>query len=310
MKIVIAGGSGFLGSPLAEMYAEDGHDVRVLTRSLESGTTRHDPGTGVPGITQVGWKADGASGPWATALEGADGVINLSGESLASRRWSPDAKKTFRDSRILATRSLAAAIRAAAAPPAVLVSGSAVGYYGRADDRPLNESDPPGTDFLAQLCADWEKEAGQAERPGTRVVLLRTGIVLERSGGALPEMMRPFRFFAGGPLGSGRQYVSWIHRLDWIEIVRWIVQTPVVNGPVNATAPHPVTNRHLSKALGHAMHRPSFLPAPGFAVKLVVGEFADSILTGQRVLPARAQKDGYHFRYPEIEQAFRGIFGD
>jgi hypothetical protein len=310
MKIVIAGGSGFLGSPLAEMYAEDGHDVRMLTRSLESGETRHDPGTGVPGITRVGWKADGKSGPWAAALEGADGVVNLAGESLASRRWSEESKKRFRDSRILATRSLAEAIRAAATPPAVLISGSAVGFYGPSDERPLTESDPPGTDFLARLCADWEQEARQAERPGTRLALLRTGVVLERSGGALPEMMRPFRFFVGGPLGSGRQYVSWIHRLDWIEIVRWIVQTPAVSGPVNATAPHPVTNRHLSRALGHAMHRPSLLPAPGFAVKIVVGEFANSVLTGQRVLPARAQKDGYHFRYPEIEQAFRGIFGD
>lgn len=310
MKIVIAGGSGFLGSPLAEMYAEDGHDVRMLTRSLESGETRHDPGTGVPGITRVGWKADGKSGPWAAALEGADGVVNLAGESLASRRWSEESKKRFRDSRILSTRSLAEAIRAAATPPAVLISGSAVGFYGPWDERPLTENDPPGTDFLARLCADWEQEARQAERPGTRLALLRTGIVLERSGGALPEMMRPFRFFVGGPLGSGRQYVSWIHRLDWIEIVRWIVQTPAVSGPVNATAPHPVTNRHLSRALGHAMHRPSLLPAPGFAVKIVVGEFADSVLTGQRVLPARAQKDGYHFRYPEIEQAFRGIFGD
>ena len=310
MKIVIAGGSGFLGSPLAEMYAEDGHDVRMLTRSLESGETRHDPGTGVPGITRVGWKADGKSGPWAAALEGAGGVVNLAGESLASRRWSEESKKRFRDSRILSTRSLAEAIRAAATPPAVLISGSAVGFYGPWDERPLTENDPPGTDFLARLCADWEQEARQAERPGTRLALLRTGIVLERSGGALPEMMRPFRFFVGGPLGSGRQYVSWIHRLDWIEIVRWIVQTPAVSGPVNATAPHPVTNRHLSRALGHAMHRPSLLPAPGFAVKIVVGEFADSVLTGQRVLPARAQKDGYHFRYPEIEQAFRGIFGD
>ena len=310
MKIVIAGGSGFLGSPLAEMYAEDGHDVRMLTRSLESGETRHDPGTGVPGITRVGWKADGKSGPWAAALEGADGVVNLAGESLASRRWSEESKKRFRDSRILSTRSLAEAIRAAATPPAVLISGSAVGFYGPWDERPLTENDPPGTDFLARLCADWEQEARQAERPWTRLALLRTGIVLERSGGALPEMMRPFRFFVGGPLGSGRQYVSWIHRLDWIEIVRWIVQTPAVSGPVNATAPHPVTNRHLSRALGHAIHRPSLLPAPGFAVKIVVGEFADSVLTGQRVLPARAQKDGYHFRYPEIEQAFRGIFGD
>jgi uncharacterized protein len=310
MKIVIAGGSGFLGSPLAEMYAEDGHDVRMLTRSLESGETRHDPGTGVPGITRVGWKADGKSGPWAAALEGADGVVNLAGESLASKRWSEESKKRLGNSRILATRSLAEAIRAAATPPAVLISGSAVGFYGPSDERTLTENDPAGTGFLAQLCADWEQEARQAERSGTRIVLLRTGIVLERSGGALPEMMRPFRFFVGGPIGSGRQYVSWIHRLDWIEIVRWIVQTPAVSGPVNATAPQPVTNSHLSRALGHAMHRPSLVPTPGFAVKIVVGEFADSVLTGQRVLPARAQKDGYHFRYPEIEQAFRGIFGD
>ena len=310
MKIIIAGGTGFLGSPLAEMYAEDGHDVRVLTRSLESGVTRHDPGTGVPGISRVGWKADGSTGSWTAVLEGADAVINLSGESLASRRWSAEAKKRFRESRILATRGLALAIRGATTPPAVLVSGSAIGFYGPSDERPLTESDLAGHDFLAQLCADWEQEARQAERPGTRVVLLRTGIVLERSGGALPQMMRPFKFFAGGPLGSGRQYVSWIHRLDWIEIVRWIVQTPIVSGPVNATAPHPVTNRHLARALGHALRRPSLIPAPSFALKIVLGEFANSVLTGQRVLPARVQKDGYHFRYPEIEQAFRGIFGD
>jgi uncharacterized protein (TIGR01777 family) len=310
MKIVIAGGSGFLGSPLAEMYAEDGHDVRVLTRSLAPGETRHDPGTGVPGISRVGWAVDGTSGPWAPAVEAADAVINLSGESLAAKRWSTETKRRLRDSRLLATRSLAAAIKAAAVPPAVFISGSAVGYYGPSDNRPLTESDAPGSDFLATLCVEWEAEARPAQRDNMRVVLLRTGVVLERSGGALPQMMRPFKFFVGGPIGSGRQYVSWIHRLDWIEIVRWIVQTPGVSGPVNATAPHPVTNRELSRALGRAMRRPSLLPAPGFAVRLAVGEFAESVLTGQRVVPARAQKDGYHFRYPEIDQAFRGIFGD
>lgn len=310
MTIVIAGGTGFLGSPLAEMYAEDGNEVRVLTRGLPSGESRHDPGTGVPGISRVGWTPDGGSGPWARALEGVDAVINLSGESLSSKRWSAQAKKQFRDSRILATRSLATAIKAAATPPALFISGSAVGIYGPSDDRALTERDAPGNDFLAQLCVEWEQEALKAERSGTRIVLLRTGIVLERSGGALPEMMRPFKFFAGGPLGSGRQFVSWIHRLDWVEIVRWIVQTPAVSGPVNATAPHPVTNKHLSRALGHAMHRPSLLPAPAFALKIVLGEFANSVLTGQRVLPACAEHHGYHFRYPEIEQAFRGIFGE
>jgi hypothetical protein len=310
MKIVIAGGTGFLGSPLAEMYAEEGHDVRVLTRSLMAGDTRHDPGTGMPGVTRVGWKPDGKTGPWAPALEGADAAINLAGESIAGKRWTPQRKAQLRDSRILATRSLAAAIKASTAPPAVFISGSAVGYYGPCGDEPLNESSPAGKDFLAQLCEDWEKEARAATRPETRLVAIRTGIVLERSGGALREMMRPFRLFAGGRLGSGRQYLSWIHRLDWIELVRWIVQTQDVSGPVNLVAPHPVSNREFARALGRAMRRPSLLPAPALAVRVALGEMADSILTGQRVLPAVATKHAYHFRYPEIDIAFRGIFGD
>lgn len=310
MRIVIAGGSGFLGSPLAEMYAEEGHDVRILSRSLKPGDTQHDPGTGVPGITRVGWNADGQSGPWASALEGSDALINLAGESIAGKRWTSQRKAVLRDSRVLPTRSLAAALKNAAEPPPVFVSGSAVGYYGPGGDEPKTEESPAGNDFLARVCLEWEREAKTAARSGVRLVLLRTGIVFERTGGALPEMMRPFRFFVGGPMGSGRQYMSWIHRLDWIEIVRWIVQTPEVSGPVNATAPHPVTNRQLARALGRAMRRPGFVPAPSFALKLVLGEFAQSLLTGQRVLPTVAQKHGYHFRYPEIDQAFRGIFGD
>jgi uncharacterized protein (TIGR01777 family) len=309
MKLVIAGGSGFLGSPLAEMYAEDGHDVRVLTRGLMSGDSRHDPGTGVPGITRVGWATDGEPGPWASVIEHADAVINLAGASIADARWTPQRKALLRDSRILATRSLAAAIARATVPPRTFISGSAVGYYGTAGDEPKTETSPAGGDFLARLCEDWEREAMRNARADVRLVLLRTGIVLERSGGALAQMMRPFRFFAGGPLGSGRQVISWIHRLDWLEMVRWIVQTPEVAGPVNATAPHPVTNREFARALGRAMRRPGFLPAPGFALKIVLGELADTILTGQRVLPTVAQRHGYHFRYPDLDQAFRGIFG-
>lgn len=307
MIIVIAGGTGFLGGPLAEMYAEDGHEVRVLSRTVPSGETRHDPGTGVPGITRVGWIPDGSAGPWSPALDGADAVINLAGESLAAKRWNDATKRAIYDSRILATRSLVAALRGLTTPPPVFISGSAVGYYGACDNRPLSERDSAGSDFLARLCVDWEKEA-QPAADLTRVVLIRTGIVLERSGGALPEMMKPFRFFVGGPLGSGRQYVSWIHRLDWVEMVRWLVQTPEVRGPVNLTAPHPVTNRQLSRAIGHALRRPSLLPVPGFALKVVVGEFAESLVTGQRVIPAAAQQAGYHFRYPELDQAFRGMF--
>jgi uncharacterized protein (TIGR01777 family) len=310
MKIVIAGGTGFLGSPLAEMYAEEGHDVRVLSRSLMAGDTRHDPGTGVPGITRVGWKPDGKSGPWAVVLDGADAVINLAGESIAGRRWTPQRKAILRDSRLLATRSLAAALTTTPHPPPVFISGSAVGYYGPSGSEAKTEDSPPGSDFLAHLCEDWESAARAVTRAETRTVILRTGIVLERSGGALPQMMLPFRFFAGGPVGSGTQFISWIHRLDWIEMIRWIVQTRDAAGPVNATAPHPVTNREFARALGRAMHRPSLLPTPGFAVRIVLGEMADSILTGQRVLPMCAQKHGYHFRYPEIDQAFRGIFDE
>ena len=320
MKIVIAGGTGFLGSPLAEVYAEEGHDVRVLTRGLAPGESRHDPGTGVPGVTRVGWRVDGAPVPQGAAgdtsgylvdiVNDADAVVNLAGESIADGRWTPQRKALLRDSRILATKSLAAAIAAARITPRVFVSGSAVGYYGPSDEGPKTEESPPGDDFFAHLCVDWEGEARRAEVSGTRLVLLRTGIVIERSGGALAKMILPFKMFAGGPIGSGRQYISWIHRLDWLEMVRWIVETPAVAGPINATAPYPVTNRHFARALGRALRRPALLPTPGFALKLALGEVANALLTGQRVLPARAQAHGFHFRYPEIEQAFRGVFED
>lgn len=308
MKIVIAGGTGFLGSPLAEVYAEEGHDVRVLTRGLAPGESRHDPGTGVPGVTRVGWIPNGEPGPWAQTLDAADAVVNLAGESIGDGRWTPQRKAQLRDSRILSTRSLAAAINASPKPPRVFVSGSGVGYYGPSGDEPKTEESAPGTDFLATLCVDWEKEALRAESSGTRVVRIRTGIVLEQSGGALPKLIRPFRMFAGGRIGSGRQYMSWIHRLDWLEMVRWIVETPEARGPMNATAPYPVTNREFTRALGRALHRPALFPAPAFALKLAIGEFADSLVTGQRVVPARAKALKFHFRYPEIDQAFRGIF--
>jgi uncharacterized protein (TIGR01777 family) len=310
MRIVIAGGSGFLGSPLASAYAEDGDDVRVLTRSLAAGESRHESGTGVPGITRVGWNPDGGIGPWTSILDGADALINLAGESIGAKRWNPQRKAELRDSRLLATRSLAAAVAAVAAPPAVFVSASATGYYGASGGEPLTEESPAGNDFLADLCEDWEDQAARARRDGVRIAVIRSGTVLERSGGALKEMMTPFRLFAGGRLGSGRQYMSWIHRLDWIEMVRWIVQTPAAEGPINLTAPHPVTNRHYARALGRAMHRPALVPAPGFALRIVLGEFADFVLSGQRVIPARALALGYPFRYPELEMAFRGIFED
>jgi uncharacterized protein (TIGR01777 family) len=311
MRFVIAGGTGFIGSPLAEVYAEEGHDVQVLTRSLSDGEARHDPGTGKPGITRVGWRPSGTAGAWARVVDDADAVINLAGEPLGDARWTPQRKAVLRDSRILATRSLVEAIRSASRPPRVFISSSAIGYYGASGAEPKTEDSPAGTSFLARLAEEWEAEARKAESTGTRVVLLRTGLVLERSGGALPRMMRPFRYFVGGRIASGRQYMSWVHRLDVIEMIRWIIETPGVIGAVNATAPHPVTNREFTRALGRALRRPAPLHVPAFALKTIFGEMAEPLLlTGQRVIPARAQSHGYHFRYPEIDIAMRGIFGE
>jgi len=310
MKVVISGGTGFLGDPLAWTWAEEGHDVRVLTRSLPPGQAQHESGTGRPGITRVGWHPDGTAGSIGRELEGAAVVVNLAGESLADGRWNAARKQALHDSRILSTRSLVAALAETQQPPATFISGSAVGYYGDRGNEPLTENSPPGDDFLAQLCVEWEAEALRAAHPGRRVVLLRTGLALERSGGVLGKMIRPFRFFAGGPLGSGRQYMPWVHRHDWVEMVRWLADTPDVCGPVNVTAPHPVTNAEFAHSLGRALHRPALVPAPRFAMTMVLGEMAGAVLAGQRALPDRAQSAGYHFRYPEIDIAFRGIFGD
>ncbi len=282
MKIVIAGGTGFLGGPLAEMYAEDGNEVFVLSRSVPAGEKRHDPGTGVPGITRVGWVPDGSSGPWSTVLENADALVNLAGERLDAKRWNERTKAQMRDSRILATRSLVAALRSVQAIPAVFISGSAVGYYGACDSRPLSERDSPGQDFLAQLCVDWEKEALPAASL-TRVVLIRTGIVLERSGGALPEMMKPFRFFAGGPLGSGRQYVSWVHRLDWVEMVRWLVQTPI--GPRTGQRHGAASGDQPSARARNRPRHAASQPAAGAGVRLESGGGRVRRVAGHR--PAR-----------------------
>jgi uncharacterized protein (TIGR01777 family) len=311
MRIVIAGGTGFLGSPLAEGYAEEGHDVRVLTRALPVGESRHDSGTGVPGVTRVGWRPGEQAGTWAAVLDGADAVVNLAGAGIGDRRWTPQRKAILHDSRIVPTRSLAAAIASAAAPPPVFISASGVGYYGAADGEPKTERSPAGHDFLAQLCEAWEAEAARASSAATRVVLIRSGVVLERSGGALTQMMMPFRFFAGGPMGSGRQYVSWIHRIDWIEMVRWIVETPDITGPINVSAPVPVVQRQFARALGRAMRRPAVVPAPSFALKVILGEMAGPlVIGGQRAIPQCALSHGFHFRYPEIDLAFRGIFGE
>ena len=301
MSIIIAGGSGFLGSALARALAGDGHDLTILTRQ-SSAVSPPQPRT-----TFVSWTPDGTAGPWARTLEGATAVINLAGESIAAKRWSAAQKQKLRDSRLMATRSLTAAIRQAARPPRAFISGSAVGYYGDRGEETLSEASPPGFDFLARLATEWEAAANDVA-PLTRVALVRTGIVLDRTGGALPKMLPPFRMFVGGPLGSGTQYMPWIHKDDWVRLVSWIVSTDGARGAVNATSPSPVTNAEFSKALGRVLKRPSMLPAPAFALRIALGEMADALLlSGQRALPVRATDLGFSFRYSNIDEALASI---
>ncbi|HTI40031.1 MAG TPA: TIGR01777 family oxidoreductase [Vicinamibacterales bacterium] len=308
MKIVVAGGTGFLGAPLCGSWADEGHEVLVLTRSLAAGRSQHEPGTGVPGVTRVGWTPSSPDAQLTSIVDGATAVVNIAGESIDAKRWTAARKQAIRDSRLVATRALAEAIGACATPPQSFISGSAVGYYGDRGSELLAEDAGPGADFLARVCVEWEAQANAVDRGGVRVAVIRTGIVLERSGGALPRMMRPFRYFVGGALASGRQYLSWIHRLDWIEMVRWAIESPLAVGAINATAPHPVTNREFTHALARAMHRPAIAPAvPRFVLRLAVGEIADALVTGQRVVPGKALAAGFHFRYPEIDIALRGI---
>lgn len=297
---MIAGGTGFLGRALARALVTAGHDVVGLTRGAGRSPTS--------GGRTVSWTPDGHAGPWASEVDGAVAVVNLAGESIAARRWSAAQKRRIHDSRVLATRSLVEAIRKARQPPQVFISGSAVGYYGPRGDEVVNEASAPGTDFLSHVAVDWEAEARAAEAV-TRVVTVRTGLVLDRNEGALPQMLPPFWFGAGGPVGSGRQYWPWIHLQDWVDLVRFVIQTPAAAGPLNATAPTPVTNAEFASTLGRTIGRPAFMRAPGFALKLLLGEMAGPLLlAGQRAVPAKAEALGVTFTYGRLEEALRAIF--
>jgi uncharacterized protein (TIGR01777 family) len=309
MRIVIAGGTGFLGRPLSAALAADGHNLVFLTRGSTGSPQAGQSAADSARPRAVTWTPNGDAGPWAAEIDGAGAVINLAGESIAAKRWTAARKARILDSRLQATRSLVTAVRGVVSAPPLFVSGSAVGYYGPLGDEIATEERPAGSDFLARVCAEWEQEAHRAASDRTRVVCLRTGIVLERDGGALPQMLPPFRFGAGGPLGSGRQYWPWIHREDWIALVRWVIRTPGADGAINATAPNPVTNADFARALGRALHRPAFMPAPAFALRLLLGEMADGLLlSGQRAIPSKAERLGFRFRYPRLGDALRAIF--
>jgi uncharacterized protein (TIGR01777 family) len=293
VTIVVAGGTGFLGRALVDQLAAAGHRVLTLTRTPRQGRAN-----------DVAWTPDGTAGAWGTSLEAADAVINLAGEGIGDRRWTTAQKARLRDSRILAVRSLAAAMRANRTPPPVFVGASAVGYYGAHGDEPVTEQTPPGSDFLAGVCVEWERESTSISSASTRVALIRTGLVLHPHGGALEKMLLPFRMGVGGKFGSGRQFMPWIHRQDWINLVTWILERGDAAGPFNLSAPVPVTNADFTRALARALNRPAFLPVPAFALRVALGEMADGLLlTGQRALPARAEQLGFAFTFRELGAA-------
>lgn len=307
MNVLIAGATGFIGRPLCKALTGAGHEVTALVRNPSAATGK------LPvKVRALPWDPSAGDDSPASreAFSGADAVINLAGESLAGRRWNADYKQRLRDSRIETTRQIVAALRASGQAGRIFISGSAVGYYGDCGDETVTEQTPPGHDFLATLCRDWEAEALEADKHGLRVVLLRTGIVLGRGDGALEQMLLPYRIsklFAGGPLGSGRQWLPWIHLEDTVRMIVWALGNRDVRGPLNVTAPNPVTMRDFAATLGRVLHRPAFPPVPGFALKLALGEFANALLGGQRALPEAAQREGYIWRYEKLEPALGEI---
>ncbi len=294
MNIIIAGGSGFLGRALAAHLRARGDRVRVLTR-----TARHQD--------DVEWMPGHVNGEWVDVVAAADVVVNLSGESIAKGRWTDARKQRLLDSRVTTTRSIVDAL-SRVRRSGVLLNASAIGIYGDRDDEPLTEASAAGSDFLATLCTSWEREASRAE-PFRRVVRLRTGLVLDPSDGALAPLVTPFRLGVGGPLGTGHQYWSWIHRDDWVRLTTFAIDEQRIEGALNLTAPHPVRNRDFARALGRVLHRPAVLPVPAFALRLLLGEMADAmVLAGQRVVPERATSLGFAFEFDTVDAALTDLF--
>ena len=291
MRVAVTGATGTLGSALAGALKSRGDAVTPLSRSTN-------------------WKQPKTDPPPADTLRGCDAVVNLLGEQIA-QRWSDAAKREIRDSRVLSTRNLVSALRELpeGERPKVLVSQSGVGWYGFRGDERLDESAPAGDDFIAQLSVEWEEEARRAEELGVRVVVNRTGMVLSDSGGALEKMLPFFKAGIGGPVAGGRQYIPWVHLDDVVGAILFELDTEAASGPINLTAPEPVTNRDFSKALGRALRRPAFAPVPALAVRALYGEMANIVTTGQRAVPARLEELGYRHRRPDLEAALRDATG-
>ncbi len=301
MKIVLAGGSGFIGRGVLEKFARESHTIVLLTRQ----PSRTYPAW--PTVRSVQWDAR-TVGAWAAELDGADAVLNFAGEPLDAKRWTLRQKEVIVFSRVDATRALVEAMRQAKNKPPVLVNASAVGYYGPVEHEEVTEDHGHGSDFLAHVVHEWENEAEAATQLGVRVVRLRMGVVLARDGGALRKMALPFKFFVGGYLGSGKQWFPWVHRDDVTNVVDFVMKTPSLSGALNVVAPDAVTMKQFCDVLGRVMGRPSWMPVPGFVLTVALGEMADMLLTGQRVVPAKLTEHAYRFLFPKLEDALRAIF--
>lgn len=298
VKVVVSGSSGLVGTALIDSLRPAGHTISRLVRS----------GSATPDATSkmIRWEPPTGSIDLA-ALEGADAVVHLAGAPIAGGRWTATRKEELRRSRVDATRHLVTGLARLKEKPHVFVSASAIGYYGERGDEVLTETSPPGADFLAQLCRDWEAEAGKAEREGIRTVMLRFGIILAPHGGALQQMLRPFRLGVGGRLGSGQQWMSWITLEDVVALIRYTIESNSLRGPVNTVSPDPVTNTQFTSALATVLRRPALFPVPRFALKLALGEMASALLASQRVLPKKLEGLGYTFRHPELKEALGSL---
>lgn len=305
MRVLITGGTGLIGSGLAAELAQAGHEVIVLTRNP-------DKAQGLPaGVRAERWDGRTAQG-WGHLADGAGAIVNLAGASIAGEgflpsRWTPERKRLILQSRLDAGRAVVEAVQAAAHKPGVVIQPSGIGIYGFAGDRVLDETAPAGTDWLAQVAVQWEAATAPVEAMGVRRAIIRTAVVFSRAGGVLPLMLLPFRLFVGGPIGGGRQYVPWIHIADEVGAIRFLIENPNASGPFNLVAPEVMTNAELSRVIGRVLRRPSWLPLPAFAMRLLFGEVATLLLEGQRALPKRLQDLGYSFRFPTLEGALRDL---
>lgn len=308
MRIIITGGTGLIGRALTDELVQHEHEVIILSRSPERAG-------GFPaGVEVVGWDARTADG-WGHLADGAGAIVNLAGASIAGQgflpqRWTPERRRVIRDSRLNAGRAVVEAVEAAEDKPQVVIQSSAIGYYGPRGSEIVTEASEPGDDFLAQLCVDWEAATEAVEDVGVRRAIIRTGIVLSTEDGALPRMLLPYKIFVGGPFGDGRQYMSWIHLADEAAAIRFLIENQAASGPFNLTAPNPLTNAEFGQVLGRVLNRPSWLPVPGFAMRLLFGEVATVVLDGQRVLPERLKELGFSFQFPTAEEALKDTLAD